>query len=151
LKTLESRLFSKKLLIEKYHEKASNHSLLKKKLQDLNKNRKFLEKELNFLIKIEASNEIRSKSVPRNTISHSPGFRTERFSMENNEIIESNHEKMQNSPIEEGKFEAKVEFTNIEKKCPKDCSKHQKKFKFNIENASFNEIELFDNVRSRFS
>lgn len=131
--------------MEEIRDKEAKFKAVKQKLQLMSKQRRFLEQEVNLLVQGSTNSENRAKSVPKK--GQNLGSYTER--VEKQMDLSMRAEKKPSAMKSGGeKRILATECREPDIKCRPDCTKHQKRYRFNVETASFTEIELFDDVIS---
>ena len=101
---------------------------------------------MNLLVQGANNPEIRAKSVPRK--GQNLGSYTDRVEKQLDLSVRAEKKpNLTKSVIDNPKRALATEARDPEVgKCRPDCTKHQKRYRFNVETASFSEIELFDDV-----
>ena len=145
LENIEQRLAETKNALEDIRDKQAKFTAVKQKLQVMSKQRKFLEQEVNLLVQGSNNPEIRAKSVPKK--GQNLGSYTDRVEKQMDLSVRAERKP---NVIKSGgdKRVLATESREPDIKCRPDCTKHQKRYRFNVETASFTEIELFDDVIS---
>lgn len=163
---MKESLYKYKVLLQKFNEKTSQLQLIQDKSTQLHRKKKFLQRQINiFLSDIDEVSKQRAVSAPkkRENLDLSSMNKTQNdYLLTDRSIINQtnkNRQKNEKSILHDMtikkhdlnlgdcsiKNQSKYNNCNNNKECPR----HQKAYKFNLEEASTKEIELFDNVKKK--
>ena len=146
--------------MQKFNEKTSQLQLIQEKSNQLHKKKKFLQRQINILLSdIDEVSKQRAYSVPRKREnldlsmhkSQNEHYLTDRsFTNPNNK---TKHEKSVSHDMTIKKHELNLGDCSMRNQTKsnncnnyKECPRHQKAYRFNLEEASSKQIELFDTV-----